>query len=826
MGLLLAPELERLVPTLPEACVVLVAYIAILVFPIVGRFHSLMRLYCLATLTPLFIMQLFQLIVPLVFPESRYFVLTTAINMYAGSQMLLCNSLLVKFVLERICDTSATYSDYRKMVILLSIIPAMPPSLLASQLSEETFVVVQIFNTILKVAAIIWECSMLIGLMRTVRGKHANMCDVSRADVYLLFTFCGCSTSITMLGYEASVGMDCAYEDTHDESTRILASDVAGLTCLGFPQWYFLVCRFKPATMALCFLFTFPCFILNLFRLHARPLERSIFLGEEVHETYGDRRKSVRTMVGADADLDMASQLAQMRNANGTQYYVTVHRVVNLAKMTATVHVSADSGIAEDVVEKGSLATTRRGSDESNIEKLELPNPVHYQAIQACRLRCAESTIAFPLSRDETTWPPNLLQLCDYGCRVQACETGCADLDGPVSTCATRCQLEAGSESCRQGCHAVEQNFVAQLQEVVDKARIHQMDDPATVPSDVTLAPETSAMRVSFGDEWNLVVQEVSALEVQWYIQSRSTEGNPGWKWTPLPQRSFRNISATCVVGIPRESSVENTARLAIGWRGRVVVSPATNWRLDPEKVIPKVQFSSGLQLSGDMYSVCWLSNRHQGQFRVALAKLDDQPLDEQNTDSTCHLLRKIPRENCCKVTIADVTDSPENPGLQTTHSFEMEEVPEFPGPSAGLLWTNGTHIERLADMDDFTLSRQPLLVPFDLALEDRISALVGISEELIVVGTEHGGIWIVPTPTPPALPIFEDTIVEAVTMENTTGTLMTSTTTTTIQTTVADQEGESDSHPTPPALPTSVKLREPDGSEITQIVHAELKLS
>lgn len=142
-----------------------------------------------------------------------------------------------------------------------------------------------------------------------------------------------------------------------------------------------------------------------------------------------------------------------------------------------------------------------------------------------------------------------------------------------------------------------------------------------------------------------------------------------------------------------------------------------------------------------------------------------------------CILLKKLPSENCCRVTFTDITIPDEASPLMNSTTLELKKVETHEGtlvlylilvnldilmamdvtPTAPkLLMINGSHILLMKNIDDYVVNDDPIVAPIAIPEGDFLtglfspislfsyflSAACGISPSEVVVGSARGGLW------------------------------------------------------------------------------------
>eukprot|EP00080_Pristionchus_pacificus_P014883 PDM74903.1 rol-3 [Pristionchus pacificus] len=388
-----------------------------------------------------------------------------------------------------------------------------------------------------------------------------------------------------------------------------------------------------------------------------------------------------------------------------------------------------------------------------------------------CRERCTDRAMAFPLPRYSLVYADDSIDKeCSFDCKRKACEDGCSELSTSMGACESKC-VEKGSaiESCMQGCQALEDIFLSGVQELID-----------TVSVNIDMSDSGVHLTWTFPDTRSLQLSELATKGVKWFTHSRSATGmNDGWIWHELDSTSFTNSTLNASIILPAQSSPQLQVRLSLRWHDRIAVSRSISYQISARFLSPELALTASIQTSPNSYAICWRSNRIQSTFRVTLTTLDGHAISSEETTERCHQLRDLPRENCCRATVADVikvksttttttttvssvegeeeeesasanvttttiTPIEEEIVDQFTVKIELVSVPVSAEMEDKLVFTNGSHILVLNSVDDYVIASNPSIIPFDLAEGDSITALAGVSGNSLVSGTEKGGLWMI----------------------------------------------------------------------------------
>ncbi|VDN19301.1 unnamed protein product [Gongylonema pulchrum] len=154
---------------------------------------------------------------------------------------------------------------------------------------------------------------------------------------------------------------------------------------------------------------------------------------------------------------------------------------------------------------------------------------------------------------------------------------------------------------------------------------------------------------------------------------------------------------------------LDGILRLCLFWRSYIVVSPIyrlpVNDTGSAEPVPPTV--TAQLQITDSSFVVCWESVL-QRMYKVSLHLLDGKEISTAEVEGTCYLFQDFPTENCCRVQIgySGVHANTATVSLQ----IEIIDKPvQLSQQSLGeLIFTNGTALMKLYDVDDYAVLSEP----------------------------------------------------------------------------------------------------------------------
>ncbi|CAB3397609.1 unnamed protein product [Caenorhabditis bovis] len=356
---------------------------------------------------------------------------------------------------------------------------------------------------------------------------------------------------------------------------------------------------------------------------------------------------------------------------------------------------------------------------------------VFSSSLKNCQTQCEDRNLAYPLGKNELFWDD--IDKFNYTMRINSCRHGCEDLDDKESKCSEMCvEPNIVTVSCEQGCRAVLVSFLAQAQALLIQTRVN-----------MEIIDNEMKLQWTFPESTGEDLKELASADVFWFAQTRPLNGNLGWRWTSFPQGCFRNSTLSAEVSVPFEKSGHVEVRLALAYRSQVLVSQITTYQLPLLNSGTTLEIISQLQLSNDRLAVCYKTNQPTPKFKLSVLTLDGNALNTEESIARCHLFANLPSENCCKATISAIDES----GATAAHVefvFDLfvnqveNELNATPQPSR-LVFTNGTH---LLEAENFESSQIINVIGFPLAQGDSITAISGISENVVAIGSQKGFLW------------------------------------------------------------------------------------
>ncbi|CEF70256.1 Tyrosine-protein kinase receptor [Strongyloides ratti] len=367
-----------------------------------------------------------------------------------------------------------------------------------------------------------------------------------------------------------------------------------------------------------------------------------------------------------------------------------------------------------------------------------ISSTIFSNTLNSCKDACVDRNLAIPLKHNQLSWEPNLFKDCDYSCHVLSCQEGCNDLENNESNCTSRCELTGSPLACWQGCRNVIDTFLHTLQELINHVSL------------TTTIDETQGIKVKFEfeEQYTGVLQDIASRKIKYYGQSKSSTLSSGWKWTQFPENSFKEQSRSTIIYVPFEESASVQFRLALSWRNFTIVSRSLTRHLPTQPYIylpPKI--ISSLQIGIDKYLICYEVLRIPNpEYKIILTKNDGIILMEEITTSSCTLFNNLEIDNCCKVTIKVIDKEKElqTPELNlniTILPIKNEQNHSIDKKSY-LIFSNGTHLFKVKDLNDYIMLNDPVLLNFVSPETTKVSTIVNLDKDNLLIGFEDGSIF------------------------------------------------------------------------------------
>ncbi|PIC22584.1 hypothetical protein B9Z55_016584 [Caenorhabditis nigoni] len=359
---------------------------------------------------------------------------------------------------------------------------------------------------------------------------------------------------------------------------------------------------------------------------------------------------------------------------------------------------------------------------------------VFSSSLKTCQSQCEERNLAYPLDSGEVHWTG--LAEFNYTTRISSCKHGCEDVDERESKCNEKCAEEGiVTNSCKQGCRAVLVSFLAQAQALLIQTRVN-MEVLETAMKLKWEFPETLAEEL----------KEIANADIFWFSQTRPLNGILGWRWTSLPQNSFRNSSLVSEVHVPFEHGEHVEVRLALSYRNQVLVSRTTTYHLPLSKAGTTLEVIGQLQLSDDRVAVCYRTNQPTPKFKLTVMTMDDNTINTEESISRCHLFSNLPRDNCCKASISAIDEHGATTAfVEIKLDFFVNQVEielSSTALSSRIIFSNGTHLLENEELAQYALGDSANVIPFPLPTDDTITAIAGITDTTIAIGSSKGSLW------------------------------------------------------------------------------------
>uniref|UniRef100_A0A158R4X9 receptor protein-tyrosine kinase n=1 Tax=Syphacia muris TaxID=451379 RepID=A0A158R4X9_9BILA len=337
----------------------------------------------------------------------------------------------------------------------------------------------------------------------------------------------------------------------------------------------------------------------------------------------------------------------------------------------------------------------------------------------------------FPLAKGSLRWNAPL-KIANLSERINACSIGCKDLDSPNSNCSKRCSSTNATDSCLQGCQAIADIFMHLIQGLLNN-----------MTANIETENEKELLILwQLDNTYQMMIREISAMNIQWAIQSRQAFSNLPFITTPVQQKAFKDDSMMIKISIPNNYIGQVELRFCAFWRFNIIVSPISIHNLSAEGSSPNApEIIAQQQISLSSYVVCW-NTEHPRIYRLSLSDLDGTELFTENTTLNCFLFKNIPSENCCRASIGYANF---NSSADTVIKIELITISDSSQKvSSRLVFTNGTHLLELHDVNDYVVKNPPQHIPFETDSKASITALCSFSRERLYIGLNDGSVfWI-----------------------------------------------------------------------------------
>ncbi|VDK61397.1 unnamed protein product [Onchocerca ochengi] len=350
-------------------------------------------------------------------------------------------------------------------------------------------------------------------------------------------------------------------------------------------------------------------------------------------------------------------------------------------------------------------------------------------SLDQCQAQCVDRNLVVALARGAVDWDTSVLEN-GLTQSISACHSGCQDLESANSTCSERCAKLMPTDSCIQGCRAVTDIFLHYLQGLLNHAQV-------TIEGDSSMGINTVW---SLSKNYSSVISDISVNDIQWAVQSRPADVSVSWD-TTIFEKIFKIETLETIITIPLVFAKEIELRLCISWRTYTIVSPIHRLPIndtDNAKPSPPTVISQ-LQISANSFVVYWKSALKR-LYKISLYSLDEKEISTALVKSTYYLFQEVPTDNCCRVEIgyanSETASTTVSLRIDLIHSEEKSES------AAQLIFTNGTSVMKLYDIDDYAVLSDPKLIPFELKPGRSITALCSVSAKRLLIALDDGSIY------------------------------------------------------------------------------------
>uniref|UniRef100_A0A0R3RIS6 Receptor protein-tyrosine kinase n=1 Tax=Elaeophora elaphi TaxID=1147741 RepID=A0A0R3RIS6_9BILA len=348
-------------------------------------------------------------------------------------------------------------------------------------------------------------------------------------------------------------------------------------------------------------------------------------------------------------------------------------------------------------------------------------------SLDLCQTQCVDRNLVVALARGAVDWDTSLLEI-SLTQRTDACHNGCQDLESTNSTCLERCAKLTPTDSCMQGCRAITDIFLHHLQGLLSHAQVAIKDDSSEGVNTVW----------SLSSDYGSIISDILVDDIQWAVQSRPVNASVAWDTTVF-EKAFKIDTLEATVTVPSVFAEEIELRLCISWRTYTIVSPVHHLPIndtDNVKPLPPTIISH-LQISTNSFAVCWKSALKR-LYKISLYSLDEKEISTAVVENTCYLFQEVSIENCCRVEIGYANNDTASVSIR----IDLINTEGKPESTASLIFTNGTSVMKLYDIDDYAVLSDPKLIPFKLKPGRSITALCSVSIERLLIALDDGSIY------------------------------------------------------------------------------------
>ncbi|CAG9539972.1 unnamed protein product [Cercopithifilaria johnstoni] len=348
-------------------------------------------------------------------------------------------------------------------------------------------------------------------------------------------------------------------------------------------------------------------------------------------------------------------------------------------------------------------------------------------SLDQCQTQCVDRNLVVSLARGAVEWDTSLFEI-SLTQRINACHSGCQDLESINSTCSERCVKLIPTDSCIQGCRAVNNIFLHHLQGLLSHAQV-------AIGNDSQIGVNTVW---SLSSDYDSIINDILVDDIQWAVQSRPANVSLPWDTTVF-EKAFKTETLEAAVTVPSVFAEEIELRLCVSWRTYTIVSPIHHLPInDTDNVNPlPPTVISHLQISVNSFAICWKSALKR-LYKISLYSLDGIEISTALVENTCYLFREVPIDNCCRVEISYANIDTASVSIRV-NLINQEGKPES---AAQLIFTNGTSVMKLYDIDDYAVLSDPKLIPFELKPGRSITALCSVSAERLLIALDDGSIY------------------------------------------------------------------------------------
>ncbi|CAD5223843.1 unnamed protein product [Bursaphelenchus okinawaensis] len=133
-------------------------------------------------------------------------------------------------------------------------------------------------------------------------------------------------------------------------------------------------------------------------------------------------------------------------------------------------------------------------------------------------------------------------------------------------------------------------------------------------------------------------------------------------------------------------------------------------------------------------------------QCQLTLKQTDESetPIEIIEKAGKCHFFKNLSTENCCTVQIEEIAAGKDSPKLNVKLDLKHSQEDPLEAAEPYIVFTNGTTLFRLHDWDDYLIQSEPMVVPFLLEGDQKITAVSSMSSDELLIGLSDGSVHLI----------------------------------------------------------------------------------